>query len=539
MEIYWKTLLVSIDKSIEQFQANPTEEKSKNLELLLKLISLTLSYKSGRMLNSYDGLVKHYLKMISIESLPENVQLELSNIGSLLLNSMNIQLTQENASLMIRKTLQLKNKNIILDFIDKLTSYSSFEPLILPVFLKYFGSSLDPNAFKILTKLILKKSPLAQNGIKLDEWKKYPLEFSNNSQKVFEYFLNFISVDDVEEILQNMNDFLSSLICLPHINSLDNNLISKILEKNIELVFNEIKVCDEQDTKKFQQLLFILSVIIECTIDLSDSSEIKQIDEKYKLVEFILRDLAQLSPFTICALRIVDMIVTSIEDTDFISLENLKKLDENLIVFLSSPLHQVRLLATHIYSLFDKITEFNMKQEEGAEKAEAWNVFTICYKTESIEPLVHTYRDQLQLLQKLSYDKPQSLMVQKTDFTTIPLRYFLGCLYMNFQLIWEPIIQLIESYAHGMPAQKFWDVFSNELKGCADRITKQEIDSSSCGLVTDVDFIYELGENMFKVDNKPDFVNYRMLLWKAMASFADIAETKTRDISVLMLSFIE
>lgn len=193
----------------------------------------------------------------------------------------------------------------------------------------------------------------------------------------------------------------------------------------------------------------------------------------------------------------------------------------------------MRLLTSHIYSLFENIREF----QENATK-EDWNVFSLCYNTESIEPLVHTYRDQLQNLQKLAYDKPQGMLCQNTEFNTVPLRYFLGALYMNFQLIWEPIIHIITSYAHGMNINKFWQIFSKELLDSVQRI-KEETDTSFNNIETECPFINDLYSNMFKIEDKPDFNNYRVLLWKAMANFPDVAEARSRDISTLLLSFIE
>ena len=39
-------------------------------------------------------------------------------------------------------------------------------------------------------------------------------------------------------------------------------------------------------------------------------------------------------------------------------------------------------------------------------------------------------------------------------------------------------------------------------------------------------------------DNRADHVNFRQLLWKAMASFPEVAEQKSRDVVPLFLRFV-
>lgn len=192
-------------------------------------------------------------------------------------------------------------------------------------------------------------------------------------------------------------------------------------------------------------------------------------------------------------------------------------------------------MTTHIYSLFENVPELQSNKTE----TDQFNVFSICYKVESIEPLIHTYRNQLQLLEKLSFDKSQGMLCKNTEFATVPLRYFLGCLYIHFQLLWDPVINLIETYSHGMSLQHFWDIFSIDLKYCVEEIRKTDDSVNIEDLYNDVEFVGDLYNNLSKVDNKPDFVHYRILLWKAMASFPDIAQARSKDISALMLSFIE
>lgn len=340
-EVFWKTLFTVIDKNVTPENIS-AEISAHNIELLLKLSVQALEYKNGVMLNNYGLVVKQYLKMLAIEELPENILLQLINLSSLLLVSKNINLPQENSSLIVRKTLQLQDKSIILIFIDKLTSYSSFEALILPVFLRYYSSTLDPCALKLLAKIVSKKSPLSQNGIQLTVWKKYPLEFSSNVEKVIDKLSEFLVVPKDCDF-ENVYEFMYALICFPHINSINKPNIVIYLKQIFEIVNkNIISNLDENNQQNLMQNMFILSNLVECLVHLSDAEELSEIlINKYNLIETLLKCLKMSSVFTISSLKILDMIITSCQDI-YVSYETLKMLDQTLLRFFSSSIHQVR-----------------------------------------------------------------------------------------------------------------------------------------------------------------------------------------------------
>ena len=57
-------------------------------------------------------------------------------------------------------------------------------------------------------------------------------------------------------------------------------------------------------------------------------------------------------------------------------------------------------------------------------------------------------------------------MFDKT-FTQVALKYLIGCLYINFKLLWDPIIELIKSHAVAMEMDAFWDVWTPHLQNSA------------------------------------------------------------------------
>lgn len=343
-EVFWKSLIATIDKTLIQWQKSPTAKSAKNIELLLKLTHITLEYKQGRMLNAPEILVKQYLKLIVVNQMPDNVLLVMSKIGSLLLISKSVQLPQEHASSVIRKTLAVESKVVMLDFIEHLTTYSSFEALVLPAFLKYYTQSLDTATLRILTKLILEKSPPCQNGIGLDGWNKYPLDFTSNSDKVLYHLLKFLSHDNIESILNHIENFLCALNCIIHINTLNNKAVFDILTKNIHLLLSTINNVG-LDKDYMQKLLFVLASTMECAIHVSEADMLYSVVKETKCVDILL-NLVQIFPYTISCLRILDMCLTSCRETKLISMETLKSLDEKLLQLFSSPYHQVCLISS-------------------------------------------------------------------------------------------------------------------------------------------------------------------------------------------------
>lgn len=84
----------------------------------------------------------------------------------------------------------------------------------------------------------------------------------------------------------------------------------------------------------------------------------------------------------------------------------------------------------------------------------------------------------------------------------------------------------------------FWRIFGEELKNVNDNIrdpTKTECYS----LESHCDFLVELNEVNQRFASKPDFANYRIILWQSLAMFPSVAEAKTRDVSEVFLEFIQ
>lgn len=527
-ELLWISFINLLNHLELNWENEPTEKISHNIELLLKLIGQSIEYNNGKFLQNHAPLVEKLTKTLSIAHLPESCALIGTQVCILILLSKNIKITQEQASSIIRTILVLPHHRILLYFIDNISSFSLFEPLILPTFLQHCAESeLCNENLKVLTELILKKAPLSGSGINLDSWVNYHIHFGSkeSNTKIENIFITYLDSD-------NFENYMAALICFPHITLSNRDQVITILRRKVFELIEKIK----QNETNLKQTLFVLNNTVECLIHLG---EIATLERNFFIISEPLLPLAKNEEY-ICALKILDILVTALKDSEIIQFSNLIKLNNSLAQIFSSPYHEMRLLVTHLYTFFETLAEFDIKYSQDPEvPEEKFSVFSICHKIESINPQVHTYREQLQNLEKLYFHKPQIKMCMQTPFKNLPLRYFCGCLYTNFKLLWDQILKNIESHAHGLEINDFWEVYGEELRAVVQNIRhRKEFEADDIGPV-EWEFVRNLYQSFQQLTTKPDFFNYRLLLWRGLADFADISEAKTRDTSELLLDFIE
>lgn len=521
--LFWKSIINLINFLSEKWQKDQYEIYLKKIDFLLKLCGQALEYKNGRFLQDSLTFVKELSKLLSLQ-LPEENLMTLSKLSILILLSKNVKLGQEQASELARKILTLKCKNVILYFVENIVEFSSFEVLILPAFLKFcLEFNLDNDCFFVLTKVVMKKAPLSKSGINLLSWNKYTIDFG---RKEYNNMVGEILTKNIFfENTTLFETYFCSLVCIPHIVLCDRAKVKVYLIKNFVEFCNSLSLAENETTTR--KKLFLLQNTLECIFHITKEEDLNI------LFPLILEKILHLcsNPTYLVALNIVDMFLTF--SPKLINFENLLKLHVVLENNFSSSEHEVRLLTTHIYSLFNKVPNLNLKNS-----TEDWNIFHICYAVESISPQVDTYRDQLQNLEKLSFEKQQMQMCKNTEFKLVPLRYLCGVLYMNFQLLWDPVSNIINSHAHGLNQTDFWLVFGKQLKFAAEH-AKNKVTEKNIDLECNCEFIKDLYFDMYKLEGKPDYVNYRLLLWKTLFLFPEVAEAKTRDVSELFLKFIE
>ncbi|XP_056635303.1 small subunit processome component 20 homolog isoform X1 [Diorhabda sublineata] len=526
-DLVWSSFVTVLKGLINKYKTNPSDSLINSINLILKLVGQTIEHKEGKFLQKPSLIIDVLVEILNTLNQSEETILLICQIVIVLLLSNNLKLAQEQTSMLTRKLLVTPHKKVFLYFIDNIKTFSLFEASILPSFLKFcVKNGLDSDCFNLLINILTYKAPACVNGMNLSKWTKYHLDFKEANSTVMRILL---------ENLKN-DTFHSSLLCLPHLTAKMNDVLTILEESLLNSIKSMNKAENESEKKK---LLFFINVTLETMIHLNINHDLL-----FKIFnEHVLEALLPLTNKTeyISSLQSFDLLISyfkQIGEEKYLTMDMLMKINNVMEMNFSSPFHEVRLLTTHIYTLFEHLPEFKLKHSTDPEAhIEDWQVFTLMYKVESIEPHVHTYRDQLQCLEKLSFDKPQMLMCKQTSFSIIPLRYLCGTLYINFQLLWEPVIKIIASYATGMESNIFWSIFGEELKNAPKSIISP-VDFTLVSIEISCTKLKEMFDETLLLKSKPDFVNYRLLLWKALVHFANVAEAKTRDISDLLLDFI-
>lgn len=182
-------------------------------------------------------------------------------------------------------------------------------------------------------------------------------------------FLDVLCVNDINELLMGVEDFLCVTICLPHIKQLDQDVAIRELKHDVILLCSSLKQTSnavgsksESDLSRSVQLeskcsqsrvdrseenlrihLHVLATVLETVIHLTDDKVLKEVCNPDMLLDSLLpyaRDTTNLS-----ALRALDLYFTAYKlETEEAAycLELFRRLLSKLLNNLSSPFHEVR-----------------------------------------------------------------------------------------------------------------------------------------------------------------------------------------------------
>ncbi|KYN45016.1 Small subunit processome component 20 like protein [Trachymyrmex septentrionalis] len=157
---------------------------------------------------------------------------------------------------------------------------------------------------------------------------------------------------------------------------------------------------------------------------------------------------------------------------------NVKLMQEDSKKKFSSPYSNIRMIVAHLYSLFSKVEDLK-RPGEPLKMSDGKSAMELVYLVESESVTIQNYRT--------SYGNKE--------------------------------------------CPQFWPTFLSELT--CNKVPKIERKPSfDCYVISSLEMLIE------KHDDKPDFENYRILLWKCMAHFSHYAETKNRDLTGLFIDFV-
>uniref|UniRef100_A0A8D2L0A2 UTP20 small subunit processome component n=1 Tax=Varanus komodoensis TaxID=61221 RepID=A0A8D2L0A2_VARKO len=448
----------------------------------------------------------------------------------------------------------------ILDFSKSMFLLNQFERQFLPSLLEYVQHCIcgddavaQEEALALLAKLILEKAEPPSIGSMAFE--KYPLVFTEmakgrrqlRSKKteekeqstVLDYILSCIQLSE-SGTMTDISRPWAALVVLPHIRPLMKEEIIPAVRSLADYLFTTL---DKGQLCKGN--LFVACQAVSTLLNLAESLEILDL-----LPVERVKNLLMAFPSEPSALLLTDLYCTRLALCGYcehLSKENLMELFSKLQTNISTGVSKVRLLTIRILNHFNDLLPVGT---EDVGTGELQSVFAILLQAELVPASVNDYREKLRHLRKLRHDTVQCL-IPEGPLREVPLRYLLGMLYINFSPLWVPVTELISSHANEMENKQFWKVYYEHLEKAmsyAERELHNELEEEQVAIL-DIEtekvcegevrtLYFEQLKCQTCCSERMDHANFRLLLWKAMSKFPDRVEPRSRELSPLLLRFI-
>ncbi|XP_054720944.1 small subunit processome component 20 homolog [Uloborus diversus] len=518
--------------SLSENESKPHVEN--HLTNLLHLFHVWITFKNGKLISSNKVIVQVLLDLSKLIYLPEHCLESIVDILSSVMLSDCAKLSVEHLKNLISQIYTFPVK-MYFHFTRSMYMYGMFEKDVLPCVLtscleliKSGDLEKKHSALEILSESILAISPISTSKHDVKSFKKLlpSCNFSSKSAgndmnvNVLENALfEILKVTEDNEIQNaNLRNLWSALVCLPHVRHLNIEQASIILQELAVKVQTQLMGLQKDNLDCLEEFGFVLWQSYFVFLVLACDS-----DKSCFTTNFFL-DLLRMHPTSVAILRIADLHFNQLKmplcDKDFLC---------GLTHNLSSPYHLVRLLSLRILCSFNNRTQSSNK--------EVLSIFEICLEAEKLSFDVQIYREKLKWLRKLDYPYVEKSIPDdcdenlKKEYLKAAIQYLLGMLLVNFRLLWDPTLSVLESYAHGT-TELFWEVFGEHLDKVVN-ICENRCSDTCNVIVHENEDGAEFNRNVVqfcKCEESPDYMNHRLLLWKAMEQFPDVAERKNKAI---------
>ncbi|KAH0502963.1 Small subunit processome component 20-like protein [Microtus ochrogaster] len=536
-------------------------ENSEQISRLLETFLILVKHGSGSKITRPADVCRVLCEALQTANLATSCRKTLLDVVSALLLAESVSLPETLIKDTIEKIFESKfERRLILDFSEVMFAMKQFEQLFLPSFLCYTetcflmdGSVVSDEALAILAKLILNKAAPPTAGSMAIE--KYPLDFSQqtvgsylkqretNSKRreqspVLDHLLSIVQLPPSNDS-RYLSQSWAALVVLPHIRPFEKEKVLALLSCFIESLFVAV------DKGSFGKgCLFVLCQAVNTLLSLEDSSELLHLVPVERVKNLVLTFPTEPSVLLLADLYYQRLALCGCKGP--LSEEALMELFPKLQTNISTGVSKIRLLTIRILNHFDIRLPASVEDDGLSERQSA---FAILRQAELVPATVSDYREKLLHLRKLRHDVVQDA-VPPGPLQEVPLRYLFAMLYVNFSALWDPVIELISSHAHGMENKQFWSVCYEHLEKAASRAEKElqkdvgdeELSTGDGGEPTqegDVGSLYQQQLTLrTSCRERLDHTNFRFLLWRALAKFPERVEPRSRELSPLFLRFI-
>ncbi|XP_071486938.1 small subunit processome component 20 homolog [Diadema antillarum] len=576
--IIWHTFLEEVaflERKLENMSSGPTKDGViGQLSRLVILLQQMVQWGSGHLVLEPRKLCEATARLVSKHYLPETDGAVALSLLVGLLKTKKAHLSQEDTSILIQVLFDNEySSRHILHATRSLFPLPGFEQDILPSLCEYCHAKMASQdevetVLFTLTKLIVLKSPQVEVGSDLVDYIPYCIDFSRHIQislvkqkKLQRKSLSPPNFPDhlmscLETALSSnltsddhFHDLWAALVCIPHVKPLDH---SKCQSRIQDIILRLVQTLDEETAEKKDEKTYVLSAAIQSLLLISKSHHPTDV-LKMSLVHSLLRTCPT-SPHILlaasCYFSLCEVFGPGSKTEGIVTADTLNDLYPHLEQNLLAPSSLIRRLTLQI--LNNLPVTLPSSQDLPLPQV---SIFRLCLQAEETPVAVETYRDRLKCLRKLEHTLAKH-NIPVGNFESVPLRYLISQLYVNFQLLWDPVGDIIKTHAYEMDKKLFWDVYSQALHSAASHTEQnlfyirstqmhqtQHIDASINSDTTEVSslpglFSHCQGDASSSMD-RPDHGNFRRLLWKTMENFPNRAEGRSRELSPLLLRFMK
>ncbi|XP_041072044.1 small subunit processome component 20 homolog isoform X2 [Carcharodon carcharias] len=565
-DVIWSCLHRCILGLRDKLSSDNRQQGSEQIQRLLQIYLVLLESGQGSKVTHPEVVCETLIQMLQNSQMSAPCCKTLLEVLSTLLKAENVTLPKALIEEASRKVFSSEfERALILDFSEVMFNLHQFEQLFLPSLLLYVeecfaidDQSAREETLGLLVKLILAKAEPPTIGSMAFE--KYPLHFTGqvqashlsdekdyNSLKnggpvtlVLDFMLSLLHLPE-DGGGSDLAYSWAALVILPHIRPVKTEKVLVPVQSFLNWLLTALEGSDSSN----EGWMYVACQAVSTLLSLTEPSDILN----FLPVERV-RNLMKNSPSNPSALLLGDLYYTRLAlcgYNDLLSQDSLLDLFKELRPNLSTDVSKVRLLTLRIVNHFEVQLQ---KRVEDESDGELQSVFATLLQAELVPATVRDYREKLLHLRKLRHDLVQPC-VPEGLYDEVPLQYLIGMLYINFSALWDPVIELIVSHAHGMENKAFWRVYYEHLDQAtlfAERELRYELGEAVKKVATPstenipTAIIRKLYQDKLQLATKSsertDRTNFRFLLWKAMGAFADRVEPRSRELSPLLLRFI-
>ncbi|XP_064489796.1 small subunit processome component 20 homolog [Ornithodoros turicata] len=540
--VVWKSLQQAVGNIVATLDTNEAEnKKAMHLENVLCLLNVWVTYKSGVLINDPEAVAQTLLPIVCLPEFTPSWTEKLLETVCQFLETQSRFLSPETTDQFVT---QLYNGSYatssVFSFSQCAVDLPMFEKSVLPRLLVYCSKlEAKPDAIALLAEVMLRRNPIPLSGDELKHWSPLYLDAASSLVKTPADQQEAVSIlaNDVASFLsRDIGDppslplLWAALSCLPHFRALR----TAEVKESVSMLITSLCQCLNSETEHQSVYSFLLFQTVVTSV-LCGLTEVLALVTCKSFIE-----LLRIYPQDLHLLRSTECYLAYLSRTDereTLTVDLLQEMYQVLESSLASPYSLVRQACLGIFFYFD--LPLPSIEDDAVVQIP---VFETCLKAEKVPNTVQHYRERLKLLQGLSADAVK-MCIPIGPFEMAPVRYLLGTLFINFSLLWKPVQEILAT--HAGTDDKFWLLLFEHLRlvnaTILDYKPPQELvfELPDCdGESPVIQAFSEALQTTSDLKEKPDYVNHRHLLWKAVEQ-TRTAERRNKDIVALFYSFLE